>query len=169
MYFLKKNPFSSFWSHPGWRRRIGQKVVTWVRHFFHILISFKHQIFLECCCSFSTKNVLKPKIVSVVTCSWKLSPWIPLETRFLNQKERSNQSHYHLINNRKDDRLILRFTVKPYILLKNVFHWIYSTFYKGKHGHDFFWPQRSWRLLEAKNTPPRPKISWRSWFIEKNI
>ena len=67
------------------------------------------------------------------------------------------------------DRLILRFTVKPYILLKNLFHWIYSIFYKDKHGHDFFWPQRSWRLLEDKNTHPRPNISQRSLFIEKSI
>ena len=63
--------------------------------FFHILISFKHQLFLECCCSFSAKNDLKSRIASVVTYSRELAPWIPIETRFLNQKERSNQSHYH--------------------------------------------------------------------------
>ena len=36
------------------------------------------------------------------------------------------------------DRLILQFMVKPYILLKNLFHWVFSNFYKDKHGHDFF-------------------------------
>ena len=66
------------------------------------------------------------------------------------------------------DGLILRFTVKPYVLLKNLFHWSFSNFYNVKHGHDFFWPQRSWRLLEAKNTPQRPKMAWMSWFIEKS-
>ena len=63
--------------------------------FFHILISFKHQLFLECCCSFSAKNDLKSRIASVVTYSRELAPWIPIETRFVNQKERSNQSHHH--------------------------------------------------------------------------
>ena len=67
------------------------------------------------------------------------------------------------------DRLILRFTVKLYILLKNLFHWIFSNFYKDKHGHDFFWLQRSWRLLEAKNTLLRPKMAWRSQFIDKCV
>ena len=55
------------------------------------------------------------------------------------------------------DRFIVRFTVKPYFPLKNFFHLIFSNFYKDKHGHVFFLPQRSWRLLEAKNIPPRPK------------
>ena len=67
------------------------------------------------------------------------------------------------------DTLIMRFTAKPYILWKILFHWICSKFYEFKHGHNFFWPQRSWRLLEAKNTPRRPKLSWRSWFFEKSI
>ena len=67
------------------------------------------------------------------------------------------------------DGLILQFTVKPYVLLKNLFHWSFSNFYKDKHGYDFFWPQRSWRPLEAKNTPQRPKMAWRSWFIEKSV
>ena len=64
------------------------------------------------------------------------------------------------------DTLIMRFTAKPYILWKILFHWICSKFYEFKHGHNFFWHQR---LLEAKNTPRRPKLSWRSWFFEKSI
>ena len=67
------------------------------------------------------------------------------------------------------DRLIVRFTAKSYILWKSFFHWIYSKFYKFKHGHDFFWPLTSWRLLEAKNTSRRPKKAWRSWFNEKSV
>ena len=67
------------------------------------------------------------------------------------------------------DTLIVRFTAKPYILWKILFHWICSKFNEFKHGHIFFWPQRSWRLLEAKNTPRRPILSWRSWFFEKSI
>ena len=35
------------------------------------------------------------------------------------------------------DRVIMRITAKPYILLKSSFHWICSKFYKFKHGHDF--------------------------------
>ena len=38
--------------------------------------------------------------------------------------------------------LTMRFTVKPYILWKSLFHWIYSNFYKFEYGHLFFdlWP-----------------------------
>ena len=77
--------------------------------------------------------------------------------------------HISLIIEGCPDTLIMRFTAKPYILWKILFHWICSKFYEFKHGHNFFWPQRSWRLLEAKNTPRRPKLSWRSWFFEKSI
>ena len=35
--------------------------------------------------------------------------------------------------------------------------------YLAWHGH-----QRSWRLLEAKNTPSKSKMAWRSQFIEKS-
>ena len=64
-----------------------------------------------------------------------------------------------LIIKRCPDTLTMRFTAKPYILWKSLFHWIWSKFYEFKHGHNFFWPQRSWRLLEAKNTPRRPKMA----------
>ena len=58
---------------------------------------------------------------------------------------------------------------KPYIPHKSLFQWICCKCLAWWHGHSYFWPQRSWRLLEAKNTPWRPKMSWRSWFIEKSI
>ena len=67
------------------------------------------------------------------------------------------------------DRVIMRITVKPYILLKSLFQWICSKFYKFKHGHDLFWPLILWRLLEAKNTSWRPKYAWRSQFMEKSV
>ena len=67
------------------------------------------------------------------------------------------------------DTLTMRFTAKPYILWKGLFHRICSKFYKVKHGHDFFWPPASWRLVEAKNTFPRPKYAWRSQSMEKSV
>ena len=67
------------------------------------------------------------------------------------------------------DTLTMRFTAKPYILWKGLFHRICSKFYKVKHGHDFFWPPASWRLVEAKNTSRRPKNAWRSQFMEKSV
>ena len=60
-------------------------------------------------------------------------------------------------------------TAKPYILQKILFQWICCKCLAWGHRHSYFWPQRSWRLLEAKNTPWRPKIPWRSWFIKKSI
>ena len=67
------------------------------------------------------------------------------------------------------DTLTMRFTAKPCILWKGLFHWICSKFYKVKQGHDFFWPPASWRLVEAKNTSRRPKYAWRSQFMEKSV
>ena len=66
-------------------------------------------------------------------------------------------------------RVILRFTAKPYILCKGLFHRICSKFYKVKHGHEFFWPPASWRLVEAKNTSWKPKYAWRSQFMEESV
>ena len=43
-----------------------------------------------------------------------------------------------LIIKRCPDTLTMRFTAKPYILWKGLFHRICSKFYKVKHGHDFF-------------------------------
>ena len=61
-------------------------------------------------------------------------------------------------------------TAKPYILQKTLFNSICSKFYRVKHGHDFFLaPLTSWRLLEAKNTPRRPKKVQRNWFTETSI
>ena len=53
----------------------------------------------------------------------------------------------------------------------NIFllQWICCKCLAGWYRHSYFWTQRSWRLLEAKNTPRRPNLSWRSWFIEKSI
>ena len=65
------------------------------------------------------------------------------------------------------DRLITSIT-KPYILQNILIHWICSKFFKFQHGHKLFWPPTLWRLLEAKNTQQRPKMAWRSRFIEKS-
>ena len=62
---------------------------------------------------------------------------------------------------------ITSITAKPYILQKICFQRLCSKFLVFWHGHGYFWPLRSWSLLEAKNTPLRPKMAWRSWYIEK--
>ena len=49
---------------------------------------------------------------------------------------------------------------KPYILQKICFQGLCSKFLGFWHGHGYFWPLRSYRLLEAKNTPRRPKKAW---------
>ena len=62
----------------------------------------------------------------------------------------NHTSHQYLTNVLTDSYPQLRPNHNP---MGKFFHWICSKFYKFKHGHNFFWPQRSWRLLEAKNTP----------------
>ena len=60
------------------------------------------------------------------------------------------------------DRLITLIMAKPYILQETLFHWICSKFIKFYLTWAyFFWPQTSWRLLEAKNIPQRPR--WHEW------
>ena len=55
------------------------------------------------------------------------------------------------------DRLIMRFMVKPYILLKN-FLWIFSNFYKDKHGH---WKKY---LMKVSQQPQKPlSVSNQIW------
>ena len=67
------------------------------------------------------------------------------------------------------DGLILRFTVKPKVLPKTLFHKFSPKFIKVSHGHSFFWPLTSLRPLEAKNNPQRPNMAWRSRLIEKSV
>ena len=55
---------------------------------------------------------------------------------------------------------------KPYIP-QNFLLWVCCKCLAGCNRHIYFWPQRSWRLLEAKNTPRRPKMAWRSQSIAK--
>ena len=88
----------------------------------------------------------------------------------LSEAQKNNEcwTRCSLIIEGRPDTLILRFTAKPFILWKLLFQWLCSKFYEFKHRHNFFWPQRSWRLLEAKNTSRRPKLWWRSWFFEKS-
>ena len=77
---------------------------------------------------------------------------------------------HHLINDpRMFNGAIFDLAEKPYITQKNYLQWVCCKCLAGCNRHIYFWPQRSWRLLEAKNTPRRPKLSWRSWFIEKSI
>ena len=59
--------------------------------------------------------------------------------------------------------------VKPYILHKSLLQWICCKYLAWWNRHSYFWPQRSRRPLEAKNTPRRPKKAWKSWFIKKSI
>ena len=48
--------------------------------------------------------------------------------------------------------------------LQNIlFQWICSKFFKFQHWHNSFWPPTSRRLLEAKNSPQRPKMVGRSF------
>ena len=74
----------------------------------------------------------------------------------------------HIINNpRMFNSAIFDMAEKPYVPQKNLLQWVCCKHLAGCNRHSYFWPQRSWRLLGAKNTPQRPKSSWRSWLIEK--
>ena len=53
--------------------------------------------------------------------------------------------------------------VKAYIPQKILLKWICCKCLAWWHRHIHFWPQRSWRLLEAKNTPQRPKKVFELW------
>ena len=70
------------------------------------------------------------------------------------------------------DRLIVRFTVKLYILLKNLFHWIYSNFYKDKHGHDFFLTSEVMEAVRGQKHPSEAKnimkelIYWKKYLMK---
>ena len=48
---------------------------------------------------------------------------------------------------------IVSITTKPYIPHKSLLQWICCKCIAWWHRHSYFWPQRSWRLLEAINTP----------------
>ena len=77
---------------------------------------------------------------------------------------------FNLINNpRMFNGAIVDLAEKPYIQQKILLQWICCKCLAGCYRHSYFWPQRSWRLLEAKNTPQRPKMAWRSQFIEKSF
>ena len=115
----------------------------------------------RCTQNFSQKNIVKWKQVSI-------KPARPIQLRYYNN---GIETQYRIL-------LIIQGTFnvgidnlaeKPYIPQKNLLQWICCKCLAWWHGHSYFWPQRSWRLLEAKNTPRRPKLSWRSWFIEKSI
>ena len=76
----------------------------------------------------------------------------------------------HLINNPKKFNVgIDDLGAKPCIPHKSLLQWICCKCIAWWHRHSYFWPQRSWRLLEAKNTLRRPKKAWKSWFIKKSI
>ena len=80
------------------------------------------------------------------------------------------KKYHHLINNRRMFNVgIDDLVVKPYISHKSLLQWICCKCLVWWHRHSYFWPQRSWRLLEAKNTIRRPKKAWKSWFIKKSI
>ena len=103
---------------------------------------------------------------------WLVERW-PAHWYFRQEKEsRCQEFRYKDISsifNKCPDRLITSITAKPYILQNILFHWICSKFFKFQHWHNLFWPPTSWRLSEAKNTPQRPKMVWRSRFIEKSF
>ena len=61
--------------------------------------------------------------------------------------------YFYLINNpRMFNGAIFDLAEKPYIPQKILLEWICCKCLAGCDRHSFFWPQRSWRLLEAKNT-----------------
>ena len=65
----------------------------------------------------------------------------------------------NLINNRRMFNVCIRY--------KKLHQWICCKCLSWWHRHSYFWSQRLWRLLEAKNTPQRPKKAWKSWYIKK--
>ena len=103
---------------------------------------------------------------------WLVERW-PAHWYFRQEIEsRCQEFRYKDISsmfNKCPDRLIDSITAKPYILQNILFYWICSKFFKFQHWHNLFWPLTSWRLSEAKNTPQRPKMVWRSQFIEKSF
>ena len=56
---------------------------------------------------------------------------------------------------------------KPYVPQKSWFQWICSKFFGFWHGHNYFWPTRLWRLLEAKNVIASAHfgVQVNAWFI----
>ena len=75
-----------------------------------------------------------------------------------------------LINNRRLFNVeIDDLAEKPYIPHKSLLQWICSKCLAWWYRHSHFWPQRSWRLLEAKNTSRTLNKTWKSWFIRKSI
>ena len=101
----------------------------------------------------------KIKILVIKTSLCKKKKVGILKSNFLN-----------LINNPKMfNGLLFDLAEKPYIPQKILLQWICCKCLAGCYRHSYFWPQRSWRLLEAKNTPWRPKTAWRSWFIETSV
>ena len=55
------------------------------------------------------------------------------------------------------DRVIMRITARLYILLKSLFHWICSKFYKFKHGHDFFLTSDLMKAVRGQKHPSEAK------------
>ena len=98
---------------------------------------------------------------------------LQLEFHMLTYKKRVKRVDMssYLINNRRMFNVgIVDFLAeKPYIPHKSLHQWICCKCLEWYHRQSYFWPPRSWRLLEAKNTPWRPKMAWRSWSIEKSI
>ena len=83
---------------------------------------------------------------------FSFSIWsLKIDNSTINFELFTTDSHYfhNLINN-------------PYIPNTSLLQWICCKCLAWWNRHSFFWPQRSWRLSEAKNTPRRPKITWRS-------
>ena len=87
---------------------------------------------------------------------WVTSPFVQVKNLLINNRRMFNVGIDDLAE-------------KPYIPHKSLLQWICCKCLAWWHRHSYFWPQRSWRLLEAKNTPRRPKKAWKSWFIKKSI
>ena len=138
---------------------------------------YRHTIVQPCnknfdfCSILPNQNTaLPPWLQSSDLIGWKMTSTLIFPP---GEKSRCQEFRYKDISsifNKCPDRLITSITAKPYILQNILFHWICSKFFKFQHWHNLFWHPTSWRLLsEAKNTPQRPKMVWRSQFIEKSF
>ena len=97
-----------------------------IHGFLHIHI----KVFVKCIARFicsKSPNIVSFKIQLFI---WSIQAW------------KTKKSLISSIFYKCPDRVIRRFTVKPYILWKSLFHWICSKLCMFQHGHNCFdlWP-----------------------------
>ena len=90
---------------------------------------------------------------------WKMDQYIDISAWRIKQMSRIQIQRHLFINIQQ-----MSWQTDLNHSLQNIlFQWICSKFFKFQHWHNSFWPPTSRRLLEAKNSPQRPKLVGRSF------